>query len=58
MGPEHDDFTFAVLKVFILWAITLIAHNYDSVAHAVLVTLSIAYLVWKWRRDYIKNKKA
>jgi hypothetical protein len=56
MDQETDDFSIASIKVFILWAIGLIGHNYHVIAGNILVTLSIAYLIWKWWRDYKKSK--
>lgn len=54
--PHDDDFSIAAVKIFILWMFGLIAHNYHVIAGNVLVTLSIAYLIWKWIRDYKKSK--
>lgn len=56
MTHEHDELTLAGVKVLIIWIITLIAHNIDSILHTILALLSIAYLIWKWVRDYKKSK--
>jgi hypothetical protein len=53
---EHSDFTLAAIKVGLLWLIGIVAHNYHVIAGNILVTLSICYLVWKWIRDYRKEK--
>jgi hypothetical protein len=55
-SEDNSDFSIAAIKVFILWAIGLLAHNYHIIAGNILVTLSIAYLIWKWWRDYKKSK--
>jgi hypothetical protein len=52
INDDHSDLTWAGIKVGALWLIGLIAHNYHVIAGNILVTLSIAYLIWKWRRDY------
>lgn len=36
---------------------SLIVQNYDKVSGAVLTTLSIMYLIWKWKNEYkVKNR--
>lgn len=56
-NDDHSDFTWAAFKVFLLWAIGIVAHNYHVIAGNILVTLSVAYLIWKWRRDYKKDQQ-
>ncbi len=56
-NDDHSDFSIAAIKVFALWIIGALAHNYHVIAGNILVTLSIIYLIWKWRRDFLKGKK-
>jgi hypothetical protein len=53
---DNSEFGWAFIKVMILWFIGLLAHNYHVIAGNILVTLSIAYLIWKWWRDYKKEQ--
>lgn len=53
---DHSDLTWAAVKVGVMWLIGAIAHNYHVIAGNILVTLSIAYLIWKWRRDIKRSK--
>jgi hypothetical protein len=52
IDSDNSDFTLAGIKVAFMWFISIVAHNYHVIAGNILVTLSIAYLIWKWRRDY------
>lgn len=56
MTHDHDELSIALVKVGIMWLITLMAHNIDAIIHTVLGIMSIGYLAWKWRRDYKKYK--
>jgi hypothetical protein len=53
---EESELGWAAFKVALLWFIGIVAHNYHIIAGNILVTLSIAYLVWKWWRDIKKEK--
>jgi hypothetical protein len=53
---DNSEFGWAFIKVMAIWVIGLLAHNYHVIAGNILVTLSIAYLVWKWVRDYKKEQ--
>ncbi len=53
---DHSDLLWAGIKIAIIWFISLVAHNYHVIAGNILVTMSIAYLAWKWWRDYKKEK--
>ena len=56
MSHQNESFSLEALKVFLLWMIGIVAHNYHLIAGNILVTLSILYLIWKWRRDYKKEE--
>jgi hypothetical protein len=56
-NSEHSDFTVEAFKVGTMWLLSFIAHNYHVVAGNILVTLSIIYLIWKWRHEFLKSKK-
>jgi hypothetical protein len=53
---EESDLSWAVIKIAFMWFMGLLAHNYHIIAGNILVTLSIAYLIWKWRRDIKKEQ--
>ncbi len=53
---EHETL-YDVLVVAALWFFSLIAHNYNDIAHGVMATISIAYLSFKFYRDYKRYKK-
>lgn len=56
----HDDdsgITLVAVKLFLMWLVSKIAHNYHEIVGNILITLSVLYLVWKWRRDHLKEKK-
>lgn len=37
-------------------AVNYFVANYNAIAGNILVTLSVGYMIWKWRRDIKKNK--
>jgi hypothetical protein len=55
-NTDNSDFFWAKITVGIMWVIGFLAHNYHVIAGNILVTMSIAYLIWKWRRDYKKEQ--
>jgi hypothetical protein len=44
------------VKIVILGICSFIFHNYHLVAGNIFITLSCLYLLWKWRRDYLKEQ--
>jgi hypothetical protein len=54
---DHSDFSWVFFKVFIMWAASHVVHNYHEIAGNILVTLSILFLIWKWRKEVKKYKK-
>ena len=54
----EDHATFLTgLKLAAMLIINLIAANINQIVSFVFGVLSIAYLCWKWRQDYLKIKK-
>jgi hypothetical protein len=51
------DFNMEVMKGAIATAGLVIVTNINSILGAILTASSIAYLWWKWRVEYKKNKK-
>ncbi len=56
-NQDHHEFTIEAFKILGLGIINIIAHNYHVVAANILVTISIGYVIWKWRGEYLKSKK-
>ncbi len=56
MEANHETLR-SVLEVAFLWFIAIVSHNYNDIVHGVLGTISVAYLVWKFRRDVKRSKK-
>lgn len=53
---DTDDITFMGMKLLSLWLISWFAKNYHEIMGNVMITLSVAYLAWKWYRDWKKAK--
>ena len=61
MNMSHqqiDNLVYQFLIISGLNAVNFLTHNYDKISGSILTTLSIVYLIWKWRTEYIKAKKA
>ncbi len=57
LADDHTEFLTATVKIIILAMAGFIFHNYHIIAGNIFVTLSICYLVWKWRMDWKERKE-
>ena len=56
MAAQHDDIEWVIIKGIILVIGNYIAHNINNVLHVITAVLTILYLLWRWRRDWRKDK--
>lgn len=58
MTQDHNsEFVKWIVNLGLLCLSCFTTSMYNVIMGNILVTLSIIYLVWRWRRDYRKNKK-
>lgn len=59
MPQEKIDTIASILKVWgvHLFAITVTAASFEMGLKYVSLGLAICYTIWKWRVEYLKNKK-
>lgn len=54
---QIEDIGMQFLLMVSLNIVNFLTHNYDKISGSILTTLSILYLIWKWRTEYVKSKK-
>lgn len=55
MAAQHEDIgAEAIALGYII--VNLIAHNINDVLHFITFGLTTGYLLWRWRRDWRKDK--
>jgi hypothetical protein len=52
---DHDGVKLELIKLVSMWIISHCIRDFHETAANVFITLSILYLLWKWRRDYLKG---
>lgn len=57
MAANSEDFDLVVIKGIALLVLQFIAHNINDILHIITAVLTIGYLLWRWRRDWRKEKR-
>jgi hypothetical protein len=55
---EADITIWKAIGLIFLYLINYVIHNYNAIMGNIFITLSIAFLLWKWRSEYLKDKKS
>lgn len=55
-AESHSNLAWRGAELVSLWIVSTLAAGYHEVAGNIFVTLSILYLIWRWWRDYKKER--
>lgn len=55
--PEIDVTAWKAIGLALLYLVNYVVHNYNSIMGNIFITLSVAFLAWKMRKEYFKDKK-
>jgi hypothetical protein len=56
MAAHSEELSLDVVKVFVIIIGNFVVHNINDVLHFITATISVLYLLWRWRRDWRKEK--
>jgi hypothetical protein len=54
---SESDTIYEGIKLLFMALVTVLAMNISQIISTIFGFLSICYLLWKWRQDYLKVKK-
>jgi hypothetical protein len=52
-GIGSFDITIGIIANLLCWVLA----NVEKISSLILSVLSIAYLLWRWRKEYLRDKK-
>jgi hypothetical protein len=54
---EMDITAWKAIGLMLLYFVNYIIHNYNAVMGNIFITLSVIFLIWKMRNEYLKDNK-